>query len=154
MEGGRFPSFEPLSRFYSVRQYQEWLRELIRPALAAIAEKNEAKDPIASFVAEYLETHFCEDVNLDSVADKLNLTPGYLSGYFKEKTGTNFSDYLNELRINRAKELLMNLELRIQDVAGLVGYQNVNSFIRMFKRCSGVTPGEYRKLYAGSSKAI
>ncbi|MCC3373614.1 AraC family transcriptional regulator [Cohnella sp. REN36] len=145
-------SFDALSRFYSVKQYQDWFRELIRPALAAIAEKNETKDPIASFVLEYMEAHFCEDMNLDSIADKLNLTPGYLSGYFKEKTGINFSDHLNELRIHRAKELLMNLELRIQDVASYVGYQNVNSFIRMFKRCSGVTPGEYRKRLPASAR--
>lgn len=87
------------------------------------------------------------------MADKLHITPGHLSSYFKEKTGTNFSDYLNELRIGRAKELLLNPELRIQDVAAAVGYQNVNSFIRMFKRSSGVTPGEYRKRAAGSTKA-
>ncbi|GMX60144.1 hypothetical protein Elgi_69110 [Paenibacillus elgii] len=138
-------SFDTLSRYYSVKQYQDWFRELIRPTLAAITEKNVTKDPIASFVLEYMEAHLCEDINLDAIADKLNLTPGYLSTYFKEETGVNFSDKLNELRINRAKELLTNLELRIQDVASYVGYQNVNSFIRMFKRCSGITPGEYRK---------
>lgn len=136
---------EKIGRLYNVKQYQDWFRELIRPALAAIAERSVTKDPIASFVLDYMENHYCEDINLDAIADKLNLTPGYLSGYFKEKVGINFSDHLNELRINRAKALLTNLELRIADVAGYVGYQNVNSFIRMFKRCSGVTPGEYRK---------
>ncbi|MCR2805237.1 helix-turn-helix domain-containing protein [Paenibacillus soyae] len=138
-------------RFYSAEQYRGWFRERIRPALSAIRARTETKDPITTFVTEYLDGHLGEDINLDLVADKLNITPGYLSSYFKEKTGTNFSDYLNDLRIGRAKELLMNLELRIQDVASAVGYHNVNSFIRMFKRYSGITPGEYRKRNVGGS---
>ncbi|WP_162848512.1 AraC family transcriptional regulator [Paenibacillus nanensis] len=143
------PDMNSLEALYSAEQYRQWFRELIRPALAAIRERTETKDPITSFVTDYLNSHLNEDINLDLVADKLNITPGYLSSYFKEKTGTNFSDYLNDLRINRAKELLLNLELRIQDVAGQVGYHNVNSFIRMFKRYSGITPGEYRKRNVG-----
>ncbi|MEK8126703.1 AraC family transcriptional regulator [Paenibacillus filicis] len=144
-------SLDRLGQFYSSEQYKSWFRELLRPALAAIRTHSKTKDPITSFVTEYLDQHLCEDINLDLVADKLNITPGYLSSYFKEKTGTNFSDYLNDLRISRAKELLTNVELRIQDIAVHVGYQNVNSFIRMFKRYSGITPGEYRKRSLGSS---
>ncbi|WP_214626703.1 helix-turn-helix domain-containing protein [Paenibacillus agaridevorans] len=142
---GKLHDYDALGRFYSADQYRQWFRELIRPAMFAIRARTETKDPITSFVTDYLNSHLREDINLDLVADKLNITPGYLSSYFKEKTGTNFSDYLNDLRIGRAKELLLNLELRIQDVASEVGYHNVNSFIRMFKRYSGITPGEYRK---------
>ncbi|WP_168121792.1 AraC family transcriptional regulator [Paenibacillus sp. HB172176] len=148
---GRPVDTSALVRFYSAEQYRGWFRRLIRPALSAIRARTEAKDPITAFVTDYLNNHLQEDINLDLVADKLNITPGYLSSYFKEKTGTNFSDYLNDLRIGRAKELLANLELRIQDVASEVGYHNVNSFIRMFKRYSGITPGEYRKRNAGGS---
>lgn len=129
-------------------QYKEWLRDLVRPVLVVISSRSESRDPIISFVLDYLDKHYGEDINLNLVADKLNLTPGYLSSIFKEKTNINFSEYLNNLRIERAKELLMNLELRIQDIALQVGYQNVNSFIRMFKRCAGITPGEYRKRYS------
>jgi len=144
-------SFDCFGRFYSIQQYKEWFRKQLRPALAAILTKTEEKDPITSYVTDYLYNNLREDINLDLIADKLKITPGYLSSYFKEKTGTNFSDYLNDLRVSRAKELLMNAELRIQDVAGLIGYQNVNSFIRMFKRYSGITPGEYRKRNTGNS---
>lgn len=60
----------------------------------------------------------------------------------------NFSEYVNGLRMRRAKQLLTSLHLKIQEIASAVGYQNVNSFIRMFKRYSGMTPGEYRKKHA------
>jgi two-component system response regulator YesN len=142
------PSLEPLHDFYSIQQYEGWFERLLAPATEWLQQKSDDQDPVSRFVMEYLDNHLHEDVNLDFIADKLNITSGYLSTYFKEKTGMNFSDYLNNLRIQRAKELLPNLELKIQDVAALVGYQNVNSFIRMFKRYSGVTPGEYRKKVA------
>ncbi|MEK3942310.1 helix-turn-helix domain-containing protein [Paenibacillus sp. FSL H3-0310] len=142
------PPLEPFNAFHSMDQYKEWLRDLVRPVLVVISSRSESRDPIISFVLDYLDKHYGEDINLNLVADKLNLTPGYLSSIFKEKTNINFSEYLNNLRIERAKELLMNLELRIQDIALQVGYQNVNSFIRMFKRCAGITPGEYRKRYS------
>ena len=101
-----------------------------------------------AYMLDYLDKHYGENINLNLVADKLNLSPGYLSTFFKEKQGINFSDYLNNLRISHAKELLMNVDLRIQEIALQVGYLNVNSFIRMFKRASGLTPGEYRKSHA------
>lgn len=143
------PPLEPFNAFHSMDQYKEWLRDLVRPVLVVISSRSESRDPIISFVLDYLDKHYGEDINLNLVADKLNLTfRSYLSSIFKEKTNINFSEYLNNLRIEQAKELLMNLELRIQDIALQVGYQNVNSFIRMFKRCAGITPGEYRKRYS------
>ncbi len=142
------PSFHMLSGFYSTEQFQEWFAALLQPVIQLVREHTEDQDPITRFVIDYLDAHLHEDITLDLMADKLNITPGYLSTYFKEKTGMNFSDYLNDLRIQRAKLLLDNLELKIQDVAAHVGYQNANSFIRMFKRYSGITPGEYRKKYA------
>lgn len=147
-------SGEPFAAFYSTQQYSEWLRELVTPVLAAVRSGSETRDPVISFVLEYLEKHYGEDINLNIVADKLNLTSGYLSSIFKEKTGINFSEYLNTLRIERAKELLVNIDLRIQDIALQVGYQNVNSFIRMFKRASGLTPGEYRKRVGGDNQGL
>lgn len=148
------PSGDPFAGFYSIEQYRTWLQSQIKPILSAISSQLETKDPVISFVLDYLNHHYGEDINLNLVADKLNLTPGYLSSIFKEKTNINFSEYLNNLRVERAKELLVNVDLRIQDIAMQVGYQNVNSFIRMFKRRYGLTPGEYRKRHAGDDPFI
>jgi len=82
---------------------------------------------------------------VELVAEKLNLSRAYLSTYFREKTGTTFSDYLNGVRISRAKELLRHKDVQIKAIAAEVGYLNVNSFIRMFKSVSGLTPNEYRR---------
>ena len=149
----RRPSIDALREYYSVEQYEEWFRLLLVPSLKQVRRKTEEKDPVIAFVTEYMEAHLHEDITLDLLADKLNLTPGYLSTFYKEKTGKNFSDSLNDLRVQHAKQLLQGNEWKIQDIAGQVGYQNVNSFIRMFKRYSGVTPGEYRKMYASHTGA-
>ncbi|WP_309121897.1 helix-turn-helix domain-containing protein [Paenibacillus sp.] len=80
------------------------------------------------------------------IAEKLDITGGYLSTYFKEKTGMNFLDAVNDVRIRKARELLDRASgLKIQDVAARVGYQNLNSFNRMFKKFTGLTPSEYRQ---------
>ncbi|MNW01185.1 HTH-type transcriptional regulator YesS [compost metagenome] len=79
------------------------------------------------------------------MADKLHITRSYLSTYFKEKTGINFVDYVNSVRIDKAKKLLLNPAIRIQDAAQFVGYQNINSFNRMFKKSTGFTPSEFRR---------
>ena len=75
----------------------------------------------------------------------MNISASYLSTYFKEKMGTNFSDYVQSHRMKQAIILLETTELKIVEVASRVGYQSVNSFIRNFKRFTGYPPGEFRK---------
>lgn len=86
-----------------------------------------------TFAMNYLEEHYGEDASLDVVADKLNISGTYLSTNFKEKTGINFIEYLNGVRIRKAKHMLEGTDLKIQDISHLIGYQTINSFIRMFK---------------------
>ncbi|REE78535.1 helix-turn-helix protein [Paenibacillus taihuensis] len=122
--------------------FEEWLPRLTD----LIRSKKEKKDHITSFVFDYLEQHYAHDITLDMMADKLNITRSYLSTYFREKTGTYFVDYVNLIRVSRAKELLSRSDVKIQDAAARVGYQNINSFNRMFKKFTGVTPSEFRKV--------
>ncbi|AZN43035.1 helix-turn-helix domain-containing protein [Paenibacillus albus] len=122
--------------------FEEWLPRLTD----LIKSKKEKKDHITSFVFDYLEQHYAHDITLDMMADKLNITRSYLSTYFREKTGTYFVDYVNLIRVSRAKELLSRSDVKIGDAAARVGYQNINSFNRMFKKFTGVTPSEFRKV--------
>lgn len=71
----------------------------------------------------------------------------YFSTLFKKETGQNFMDYLTELRISKAKELLCGEELSVQDVAEQVGYRDLKYFSRLFKKLTGVSPSDYKKLY-------
>ncbi|MDF2650675.1 MAG: AraC family transcriptional regulator, partial [Paenibacillus sp.] len=125
-----------LTDCHNVSQLEQFLEQLLSHSADLIKQTKEARDVITSFVYEYFENNYSEDISLDSVAEKMNITGGYLSSYFKEKTGKNFIDYLNEVRINKAKEILLQSNMKIQDIALRVGYQNMNSFNRMFKKFS------------------
>ncbi|WP_309118949.1 helix-turn-helix domain-containing protein [Paenibacillus sp.] len=97
-------------------------------------------------IRSYLESNFANpDVSLEHVSDRFDLNWKSLSKMFKEETGHKFVDYLIGLRIVRARKLLAETNLPIQDVAAEVGYTNAISFGRMFKRVVGMTPGEYRE---------
>ncbi|GGD85818.1 helix-turn-helix domain-containing protein [Paenibacillus nasutitermitis] len=139
-----------LADCHNLDQLTQLLEQLLSHSARLIRQKKEARDVITSFVYEYIENNYAEDISLDTVADKMNITGGYLSSYFKEKTGKNFIDYLNEIRITKAKEILLQSNMRIQDVALKVGYQNMNSFNRMFKKYAGSTPSAFRQTHAKS----
>ncbi|GIP33379.1 hypothetical protein J2TS4_25890 [Paenibacillus sp. J2TS4] len=127
----------------------EQLKQLLEPQAARVASlfrsvKNEQND-LANRASDILEMRYAEDISLDSVADCLNISSNYLSILMKEKTGINFSEHLNNIRIRKAKELLESTSLSVQEVGIRIGYRNVTSFIRMFKKITGLTPGDYRK---------
>lgn len=96
-------------------------------------------------VISYMEEHYSEDIGLESIADNFSTTPKYLSKLIKEKLGVNFLDYLSGLRINAAKILLSETDKNISDIFTEVGFNNRNTFIRTFKKNTGLTPTEFRK---------
>lgn len=142
---------DPLRNCYTISELEQFLEHFLYKFSERIQEQKERQqeDPITSFVTNYLEQHYDTEIYLESMAQKLGISSGYLSGYFKEKTGENFIDYLNSVRISKARELLAQTDWMIRDIAYKVGYQNMNSFNRMFKKYTGLTPSEYRKRQTG-----
>lgn len=84
-------------------------------------------------------------ITLDEIAAKLNITPEYLSTLFKEQIGINFTTYVKELRIKKAKELLIGTQLKLYQIAQQVGYTDSKYFSKVFKECTGQLPADYRK---------
>ena len=85
------------------------------------------------------------DLSLKILAKQLNVTPSYLSAVFKKECGCTLTDYVNDRRLDYALHLLTNTNMQIQNVAFESGIQDVNYFIRLFKRRTGLTPTQYRK---------
>ena len=86
------------------------------------------------------------DLNLNAVAKAVGLNSSYLSYYFKKETGVGFSEYIAKVRMNKAHEFLCNTDMRIRDIARLVGYQDEKYFSLVFKQVHGITPSKYRLL--------
>jgi len=137
--------YEQIKYCHTLEQYETFFEQFLAEATALIRQKRESNDPIVAFVTTYVNKHYGDDISLDVLADGLNLSSGYLSSYFKENFGYSFSEYLNEIRISKAKEMLMDSNSSIRQISLQVGYQNVSSFIRMFKRITGVPPGQFRR---------
>lgn len=103
-----------------------------------------SKKEVMHEIVAYVEDNYQNDIYLDFVADRFNLSPKYLSRAFKKYTNVRFVDYLNEIRISHAKELLNTTDETIMDIAKQVGFNSRNTFYRVFKNSQGVTPAEYR----------
>src|SRR5690606_12486437 len=95
---------------YAVRHFRKFLSQLLAAACEEIRQHRRNGDPVIDFVADYVEKHYAEDITLDIVAEHLHITGGYLSTYFKDKTGEYFVDYINSVRIRAAQRLLLDTD--------------------------------------------
>jgi AraC-like DNA-binding protein len=105
-------------------------------------EKLSMSDQLASFIYE----HYDQDISLTDLAEHFNLTSSYISTIFKTNLGENFKDFLNQHRIQKAKGILETEDVKIHQVAERVGYNNVNTFIRIFKKYVGLSPGQFQAM--------
>lgn len=96
---------------------------------------------------EYVQKNYAQHITLEDVAAMSGFNATYFSDVFKRKSGKNFSDYLTEVRMTAAKELLRNTRKTIYEVAEAVGYKDAKYFSQQFTRYAGMKPTEYRKLY-------
>ncbi|MET3699811.1 two-component system response regulator YesN [Bacillus oleivorans] len=104
---------------------------------------------------QYIIEHSHEDISLEQLAKKVNLSPIYISKIFKEKLGINYIDFLTECRIDQAKKLLADPEKSIKEITFEVGYHEPNYFSKVFKKVCNLTPKEYRNtLFRKKSKVM
>lgn len=97
-------------------------------------------------IISYIDFHYAEDLNLSFFAGQFNLTKTYLSGLFKKEVKTTLTDYIHQIRIRRAITLINSSSLSISTIASACGYQDINYFIRVFKKMNGVSPKQYQKM--------
>ena len=97
---------------------------------------------------EYVNAHYAENFNLDDIARLVCLSPNYFSILFKNEVGQGFNSYQQNVRMERAKELLKTTQMRVGDVAREVGYADLKYFTKLFVKSVGVKPMEYRNFYS------
>ena len=91
----------------------------------------------------YMSEHYNENITLNEISNLVGVSVQYFSKLFKDEVGCNFVDWLNSLRINRAKELMTTTQMSIKEVGFHVGYNDPNYFSRIFKRYEGIAPTEF-----------
>src|SRR5699024_811560 len=138
---------EKIESCYTFEELESFLQDFINQVCNRINEEKErvVTDHVVDYISQYVEAHYDQEIYLEDLADRLKMSSGYLSTYFKHQTGDNFIDFLNRFRITKAQELLRATDKKVKEIAQESGYQNINSFNRMFKKFTGITPGKYRK---------
>jgi AraC-like DNA-binding protein len=109
----------------------------------AVQQEN-AEPPMITKARQYIQENQEEDLSLGQVAKAVNASSFYFCKMFKKATGLNFTEYVSRVRIESAKNLLLNPNLRISEIAYQVGFQSLTHFNRVFKRIIGEAPTEYR----------
>lgn len=139
---GLYPMIEACE---NITDLHDILNEAVRNAAERVNNynKNNLKLLLKSAI-EYLETHYHEPITLGDVAQTLYVSSFYLSRMFKRELNINFVDYLNEMRIKKAKELLKDVKYKTYEVAEAVGISDPHYFSRLFKKYEGITPTEYK----------
>ena len=108
-----------------------------------------SQNALASQVIEYInENYMNPNTSLNAAAEKFDVSDSHLSRVFKASTGKRFMEYLIYKRIEKAKELLVSSQHKVNDISSLVGYDNQISFMRIFKKYVGYTPSEYRSMHS------
>lgn len=95
----------------------------------------------------YIKEHLAENLTLASVAKHINFSPAYLSSLFKRELNISFSDFILDLRMQQAQKLLLQSDKKLHIIAEQTGFYDASYFTKVFKRETGMTPGEFRKAF-------
>jgi AraC-like DNA-binding protein/ligand-binding sensor protein len=114
-----------------------------------VVQHENAEPPVISRAKDYIQEHQTENLRLGHVAKACNTSTFYFCKMFKKVTGINFTDYLSRVRIEKSKNLLLNPNLRVSEIAFEVGFQSLTHFNRVFKKILGQSPTEYRSQLLG-----
>jgi AraC-like DNA-binding protein/ligand-binding sensor protein len=107
-------------------------------------QRENAEPPVIAKARAYIQEHQTEELSLSQVAKAVNMSSYYFCKMFKKITGINFTDYVARVRIEKSKNLLLNPNLRVSEIAFEVGFQSLTHFNRVFKKILGQSPTDYR----------
>ena len=118
----------------NIREYEKFLEQSM----------SESRNEVST-VKNYIYQHYDQDLNLEMLAEKVYLSSGYLSFIFKKETGMNLNRFIRVFRMEKAKELLCNTNMKVAQISEKVGFANVSYFCRSFREYYGSSPESYRK---------
>ncbi|WP_372661104.1 helix-turn-helix domain-containing protein [Cohnella sp.] len=142
--------YDVLNQYEQLDHLQQHTVNVLEHFIERIREKRNSRDrnEVIDKVLLYIQQQYNRsDMSLNLLASEFRLSVSYLSKLFKEQKECNFIDYLMDYRMSKAMEMLVGTDEMIRTIAEKVGYSNVNSFVRIFKKISGLTPTEYREKY-------
>lgn len=131
---------------YSIGILVDILIDFIEGIFRTLEQKSEHRSPIIQSVVQYIQEHFYEELSLKTLSYKFHINSIYLGQLFQKETGLVFSEYINHLRLEKAKQLLRGTHLKAGIIGKQVGYSDSAYFYKQFKKAVGITPSAWRTM--------
>ena len=136
-----------LTDFESVKDYA--IKKVNSVVHLIELNKNNQTKMVAEYIKDFIDENYMkQDTNAGNIAERFGVSGSYIGSLFREQQKTTITKYITQLRIEKAIQLLSNTKLQIQAISKMVGYSDQNYFARIFKKQTGLSPGEYRDKYS------
>jgi two-component system response regulator YesN len=137
---------ENISSFETIGEYREFVLGLYKEAFLRYSDSKKSRRSMAVQKAmDYIAKNYNTDLTVEILARRAGKTPNYFSHIFKKELGISFTEYVNKIRIEKAKELILHSNLLIYEIGERVGYRDYVYFTQIFKKNEGYPPTELRK---------
>lgn len=133
-----------INNLKTIDQVKRWFYSVADLTINLMKDERKKYSTLIAKVIDYINLNYSQSINLKTIASKFDSNAFYLGQLFKKETGKSFTDYINCIRIEKAKELLLTMNLKTSEVASRVGYVNTNYFFTIFKKNTGISPAEFR----------
>lgn len=144
--GLNYEYLKEIDRFGTIEELTHWLSVIMNRFTDYVFNFVGVKHADVIFKAtDYIKTNYVKKITLEEVAGYVYLSPAYFSKVFKEETKSSFSSYLNKIRIEQSKKLLLNHSINLSDICNMVGYEDQSYFSKVFKKVTGMSPLRYRQ---------
>ena len=139
--------YTEIRKFDTIAEIEEWIMKLLKTLISSLKKMNTRESKAIKQAKDFIQKNYGAKITLDMVSKEVGFSKTYFSKIFTEETGENFTTYLTNVRIEKAKELLTKTEMRIYEVCEHTGYSNIEHFSRTFKKLVGVSPIQYKNKY-------
>ncbi|MHB8062273.1 MAG: response regulator transcription factor [Ruminiclostridium sp.] len=134
-----------IMQFETLEEINIWIRNITAFLLDFLQNKKEIKvNHLITRAQEFIKLNFNNNITLKMVSEFVGLSEGYTSKLFTLNLGMTFSDYLTNIKINKAKELIASTNMKIYEICYMVGYESVEHFSRVFKKVTGYSPNSFK----------
>jgi len=135
-------------RYQTMYEFMDDLLQFCNYLCHIVISTRESKNyQLKNDILSYIQSHYSDNnLTLELLAERFNVTPSYLTRYFKNQTGKSLMQYLDNIRMEQAKKLLLSTELSLDEIISRCGYVDKNNFIQKFKKYYGYPPISYRNL--------
>lgn len=139
--------YTEIRKFDTIAEVEGWIMKLLKTLISSLKKMNIRGSKAIKQAKDFIQKNYGAKITLDMVSKEVGFSKTYFSKIFTEETGENFTTYLTNVRIEKAKELLTKTEMKIYEVCEHTGYPNIEHFSRTFKKLVGVSPMQYKNNY-------